>query len=148
MKKTIKVSEHGEKNSFSGRRIEWNEEFTGFVTLEKDTTFYHVSGVEIKKFAPLAICLSTERTATADEMLNPDRLNGAELYENCREYLYSIILPAGTELMRFDYDTEFRIVLEPGQKFEFVGTVDTYRIRKELYNPKFSPTIRVLTLAK
>jgi len=141
---TATVSNSVKSSDFTGRRIEWNEIQDGVKVLENDTIFFHRSSDLIKKFAPIAICLHSELPwATVEEFANPDILNGAENVGNL-EYVYRITLPKGTVLPM--YEEEVRTILEPGQKLEMFAVVESYKKRKELYNPKMSSIFKILTI--
>jgi hypothetical protein len=141
---TATVSETVKTSDFTGRRIEWNEIQDGEMVLESDTVFFHRSSDKIKKFAPIAICLHSELPwATKEEIVNQDILKDAEHVGNL-EYVYRITLPKGTVLPM--YEEEVRTILEPGQKLEMFAVVESYKKRKELYNPKMSSIFKILTI--
>lgn len=97
------------------QRCEWNEPFTGEITLKAGTKLYHSSSLKLRAFYPKMTCFSFE-------------------YEGHSEHIYCLVIKKDIIGYRFDYD-EVRIDLaleKDNVEIYYIGYGKVIRVRDEL----------------
>lgn len=131
-------------NTYKGRKERWTELKTGSFRLKEDLVCVHKSYRKIKAFeAGITTCVYDEIDSKKQlESMTYEQAKKHNIVkdythivrpDNSPEYVYTMILPAGTYVE--EYDNEYRFEMNESVEINLVGTMGRVRISDENLYP-------------